>query len=139
MGTSRQGIPHIVIYPTIAHKPKFQLNSFLKASSYQLNEKFFLRLTNFLSILRHTHIFLKCFAPIYRKNFCKRSIVNKSPKKTWQGQHMALLFYYPTFDFCYESAIPKARSEVVISFFNRGKSFSGGLPFLWILRNMQSV
>ena len=35
MGTSRQGIPHIVIYPTIAHKPKFQLNSFLKASSYQ--------------------------------------------------------------------------------------------------------
>ena len=30
MGTSRQGIPHIVIYPTIAHKPKFQLNSFLK-------------------------------------------------------------------------------------------------------------
>jgi hypothetical protein len=37
MSTSRQGIPHIVIYPTIAHKPKFQLNSFLKASSYQLN------------------------------------------------------------------------------------------------------
>ena len=34
------------------------------------NETFFLRLTNSLSILRHTHISLKRFAPIYRKYFC---------------------------------------------------------------------
>ncbi len=37
MDTSRQGILYIVIYPTTAHKPKFQLNSLSKkANSYQL-------------------------------------------------------------------------------------------------------
>jgi hypothetical protein len=34
-----------------------------------VNEMCFLRLTNFLSILRHTNILFKRFTPIYRKNF----------------------------------------------------------------------
>jgi hypothetical protein len=43
---------------------------------------------------------------------------------------MALLFYYPTFDYCYVSNILTVGSEPVISFFNKGKSFFGDLPFL---------
>jgi len=31
MGTSQQGIPHIVIYPTIVHKPRYQLNPLSKS------------------------------------------------------------------------------------------------------------
>jgi hypothetical protein len=38
-------------------------------------------------------------------------------------------FIIHTFDFCYIFAIPKTSSEVVISFFNEGRSISPGLPF----------
>jgi hypothetical protein len=45
------------------------------------------------------------------------------------GSGMALPFYSPTFDTCYLYGIPKAGSELVISFSNKGKPISPGLSF----------
>ena len=51
------------------------------------------------------------------------------------GSATGLLLYYPGFDFCYVSNILTVGSEPVISFFNKGKLISLGLPFCIFVTN----
>ena len=48
---------------------------------------------------------------------------------------MSLSFYNPIFDICYVSKILTVGSELVISFFKKGKLISLGLPFCNFVRN----
>jgi hypothetical protein len=48
---------------------------------------------------------------------------------------MALLFYYPTFDYCYVSVILTVGSEPVISFLNRADPFHRVCLFCNFVRN----